>query len=103
MAPPVAFSNASFAKSLLWSACPIYTSPPQVVPGQNGDLQLEWHGETSDIEIHIRAPYDVDAWRTSPETIDVGEEVHLTSDFTLIARWLEQFSGDGIASRSAAA
>lgn len=100
---PVAFSNANFVASLLGSACPINAPLPQIVPGPNGDLQIEWHSETSDIELHIRAPYNVDAWRSSPQTPDTGEEVHLTADFTLIARWLEEFSGDQIAARSSAA
>ncbi len=103
MAPPVSYSNAYFAERLLASACPVNAPPPQIVPGPNGDLQIEWHNETSDIELHIRAPYNVDAWRMSPQTGEIGEQVHLKSDFILIANWLKEFSGDSVASLSSAA
>jgi hypothetical protein len=102
-APPVSFSNASFAASVLGSACPFGALPPQIVPGSNGDLQIEWHSGLIDIELHIRAPYNVEAWRLSPSTGDDGEAIALTADFTIVARWLEELSEESFAARSSAA
>lgn len=102
-APPVSFLNANFAASMLASACPGNTARPQIVPGPNGDLQVEWHTHSSDIELHVRGPYDVQAWRLATSTGEDGEEVHLTADFKIVADWLAELSETSIAARSAAA
>ena len=101
--PPVLFSNAHFATSMIVSACLPGVPVPQIVPGVNGDLQVEWHTATSDIELHVRAPNDVQAWRLTPSTSSDGEEIHLTADFKIVAGWLEELLGNSIATRSAAA
>lgn len=102
-APPISFSNANFALSMLASACPLDAAAPQIVPGANGDLQIEWHTDTGDIELHILAPYDVQGWRLAPSTAEEGEEVHLAADFTIVANWLTELSEASVAARSAAA
>jgi len=102
-APPVLFGNAYFAINMLASACPFDAPEPQIVPGSNGDLQIEWHTETADIELHVRAPNDVDAWRAQTSTPDHEDQLHLTIDFKVVAGWLAELSETPIAARSSAA
>jgi hypothetical protein len=102
-APPVLFSNANFAVSMLMSACPLDAPTPQIVPGSNGDLQIEWHTAETDIELHVRSPNHVKAWRLSPAAPGEGEEVNLTTDFTIVARWLAELAEASVAARIAAA
>jgi len=57
------------------------TRKPQFIPGTRGDLQMEWHTETLDLEIHVRAPNDVDVWFRDEATGRAGQEFHVTNDF----------------------
>ncbi|HXY56974.1 MAG TPA: hypothetical protein VEH76_00170 [Methylocystis sp.] len=102
-APPVSFTNANFALQMLVSACPSCAKEPQIVPGPDGDLQIEWHTLSADIELHVRAPYVVDASRVRQSDPDREEEHHLTTDFAIVARWLTELSENAVAARSAAA
>jgi len=102
-APPVSFANAHFAASMLASACPLDAPEPQIVPGASGDLQIEWHTETTDIELHIRAPNDVDAWRVVMSAPEREDQLHLTMDFRVVADWLVELSEASVAARSSAA
>jgi len=103
VAPPVSFSNANFALSVLASACPPNGPAPQIVPGSDGDLQLEWHSDIADIELHIRGPNNVRAWRFIQGGADDGEEIDLTTDFGVVAGWLAELSEAAVAARPAAA
>jgi len=102
-APPMSFTNANFALQMLLSACPSYAEEPQIVPGPNGDLQIEWHTLSADIELDVRGPYDVYAWRVTQSDPENEEELHLTTDFTEVARWLTELSETAVAARSSAA
>ena len=103
-APPVFFANAYFALNMLASACPLDAPEPQIVPwGPNGDLQIEWHTETTDIELHVRAPNDVDAWRAITSAPEHEEQLRLTMDFSVVAGWLAELSETPVATRSSAA
>lgn len=103
VAPPVSFSNANFALSMLASAWPPDAPEPQIVPGSGGDLQVEWHSDATDIELHVRGPYNVRAWRFVQGGGEDGEELHLTTDFKVVAGWLAELSEASVAARSAAA
>lgn len=102
-AQPVSFENANFAASMLASACPLDAPEPQIVPGASGDLQVEWHADAADIELHIRAPYDVDAWRAVSSAPEREDHLHLTMDFKVVADWLAELSETPIVARSSAA
>lgn len=103
-APPVAFSNAHFAASMLIAACPLSAPQPQIVPGFNGDLQIEWHTSTADIELHVKAPYDVEAWRLKhTPSGQEEEELHVERDFKRVAQWIAELSEVRVADQSAAA
>jgi hypothetical protein len=88
-AGPVNFNTANFALKVLESVCSPDALTPSIVPGPSGDLQIEWHLEAGDIELHIRAPNDVHAWRETPETEEGGQELQLTIDFTEVAQWIK--------------
>ena len=100
---PVSFETANFALRMLDVACPSEGPTPSIVPGPNRDLQVEWHLANGDIELHVRAPNDVQAWRLSDRTDEDGEELALTNDFTLVAEWIKELSESALASHAAAA
>jgi hypothetical protein len=100
---PVNFLNAVFALKMLESICRPSTPSPSIVPGSNGDLQLEWHTIDTDIEIHILSPNRVHAWRLSPETGGEGQDFSLENDFTDITSWIGKLTESAVASQSAAA
>ena len=100
---PVAFLNASFALSMLSSICRPNTPAPQIVPGATGDLQIEWHTKEVDIEIAVRGPYDVRAWRLVVGANPDGESLDLSRDFTDVANWVAAISEPpGVANATAA-
>lgn len=103
-APAVSFSNAQFALNMLETCCISSMPVPSIVPGIMGDLQIEWHLAGGDIELHVRGPYDVHAWRQLGGGTDEGEEIELRSvDFTVVDRWVRELLEYPIAARAAAA
>ena len=98
-APPIPLHLAIFAQSLLQSACHPTSPEPQIVPGPNEDIQIEWHSREYDIELHLIAPFEVSAVRISG---DECEEFNLTNDFTVVGEWLSQMEA-AVAARAAAA
>lgn len=88
---PVTEETAGFAIRLLDAICGSSTSPPQIVPGSGGDLQIEWHTPKGDIELHVKAPGNVHAWRRmlAPGHED-GEEMDVSEDFSVVAEWVRQ-------------
>ena len=89
---PVSFENAHFALKVLECICSTNDPAPQIVPGSSGDLQIEWHTRAADVELHIIAPYDVDAWIANDEIGPDGEDIHLTTDFTAIVRQIRKMT-----------
>ena len=89
---PVTFENAYFAMQVLEACCRGDDPTPQIVPGTSGDLQIEWHLESGDIELHILAPNDVHTWHADENTGFEGEEVLLTNDFTAVVRWIKNLT-----------
>ena len=81
---PVSFANASFAQELLKKICSAETPCPQIVPGVDGDLQIEWHLQDVDIELHVIEPYNVWFW-TNDEGICVnGNEIKLSTVYNSV-------------------
>lgn len=100
---PVSLLNAWFALRMLEATCGETAPIPQIVPGSRGDLQIEWHTAKGDIELHVRAPNDVHAWRMTTEDAPDGQELHLTNDFVKVAEWVAELAEATIAPRTAAA
>ena len=78
------FDVAEFAISLLRRVCKPHTPAPVIIPLPSGGLQIEWHHDEAQIELTIRAPYNVEVWTADPHADPDGQEVHLTTDFTSI-------------------
>ena len=102
VAKPISFNCASFSLSLLDSVCAADFPAPSIVPGLDGDLQLEWHTADADIELHIRNPNDVHAWRS---VVGNGQEddLKLTVNFKAVAIWLNELSERAVVANAAAA
>jgi hypothetical protein len=101
-APPVRFEIAYFTLDMLRAVCPNDVSAPQLVPATHGDLQVEWHYPAGEIELHVRGPNSVSAWRRSPAAPE-GEEVSLTNDFVIVLSWIREIVGAPIGTFTAAA
>jgi hypothetical protein len=101
-APPVGLEVVHFTLQMLKSICPNDMSAPQIVPGAAGDLQVEWHTPGTTIELHVKSPNSVSAWRQSPNTPD-GEEIELTNDFMVVLQWVREMLEDGSAAVATAA
>ena len=91
-AGPVSFENAFFALKILERICNPETPAPQLVPGSSGDLQIEWHEEGGNVELHVQAPNHVEGWRANDDTGPDGEEARFRSDFTLAATWIDELA-----------
>ena len=93
-AGPVSFTLAHFAMNMLEAICKNDTPVPQIVPGVNGDLQIEWHMPSSDIELHVISANKVVAWRCGSS----GEEetLNLQTEFSAIAPWIEELTEENI-------
>ncbi len=88
----VTFENAYFTLRMLEAICGPETIAPQIVPGEAGDLQIEWHTMKGDIELHVIAPNDVSAWRALTGDDSDGEELELTNDFTAVTEWVREIA-----------
>ncbi len=83
----VKWQTADFTFRMLQSICAWDAPVPQIVPGSSGTLQVEWHLPHQTIELLVRAPYEVEAWREGDDLAE--EEVELSRDFRLVIGWLE--------------
>lgn len=84
---PVSLHCASFAANLIESLCVDNVPVPQLVPGSDGTLQLEWHLNDYDIEINVLAPFEVVAARYDHVTGE-EDEIEVRSDFSELAEWM---------------
>lgn len=101
-APAVSFENANFALKVLEAICASSCPPPQMVPGTDCDVQMEWHTHAGDIEIHVQGPNRVHAWRHFAYEGAVPEALELTNDFTPIAGWIASIAEAQVAEAAAA-
>ena len=99
---PVSFENAVFTMRVLEAICGSEFPAPQIVPGAQGDLQIEWHTLKGDLELHIKRPNDVHAWRSLISLPDQDEELDLTNDFLTIAQWVKDVVEFSIVTETAA-
>lgn len=91
---PVSFTNAVFALQMLEKVCTSNTPAPAIVPGVEGDLQLEWHTAKGDIELHVLAPNNVHAWHAKLDGENPDEEERvLKNDFSIVAEWVKEIAG----------
>ena len=98
----VSLENAHFALNVLAAICETKTPAPQIVPGDSGDLQLEWHTLHGDLEMHIIAPNQVHVWRELATEDNDGIGLDLRNDFSIVAKWLQEITEPEVAIAAAA-
>jgi hypothetical protein len=76
-AKPVSLDNAEYALSIFDRLCHKESPIPQIVPGIDGDLQLEWHIGNTSIEIHIVSPNNIYIWTNDKSVCPDGQEIHI--------------------------
>ena len=101
-APPVKFDTANFALQMLERICGETAPAPQIVPGNYGDLQIEWHTDNGTIELHVQRPNRVEGWFMDHETGENGIEMNFSSDFTEVAQWVKKVTEPVFADLAAA-
>jgi len=84
---PVLFSTAHFAANLLERLFSPKVQPPQLIPGSDGTLQIEWHQNQLDIEIDVLKPYRINASYFNHIT-DEEQEIELETDFSQLSEWI---------------
>jgi hypothetical protein len=85
---PVSFSCAVFAANVLEQLCDAELLPPQIVPGSDGTLQLEWHVAGVDVEIDILGPNEVVATRYDAN-LGLDDRYELSTDFRPLVSWID--------------
>ena len=99
---PVSRENAIFARNVIETICGHDLPAPQIVPGINGDLQLEWHTFYGDLELRIVRPNLVNAWFAEGKNDD-GIETIFSNDFKVASVWLASITEKHLAAELAAA
>ena len=61
------------------------------------------HTELVDIELAVRGPYEVHAWRWSLDADPEGQSLELTRDFTEVSKWVAAISETSVVADPAAA
>ena len=89
---PVSFTCAQFAANLIERLYVKGVPAPQLVPGSDGTVQIEWHRNQFDVEIDVLGTYEVVAIRRNLRT-DVVEELELQTDFTPLGDWIAALEG----------
>lgn len=102
-AQAVTLDTVTFTLQMLESTCGDKIPAPEIVPGISGDVQVEWHTDTVDIELHVRAANSVHAWRYTANTGPDGEELELSVDFKPIIGWINDLVEPPVDADTAAA
>jgi hypothetical protein len=89
---PVTLLNANFALKMLDAICGSGAGAPQIVPGQDGDLQIEWHTIKGDVELHVLGPYHVRAWGNLIGPIPWESELELENEFSAVGAWVREIT-----------
>ena len=91
-AKPIARHNAVRAIQLLAVFIAADTPAPTVVPRVRGGIQLEWHGESIDIEVYVDSPSNV---RFFAEKSDTGETFDgpLEGNEDVLKAWVKNIPG----------
>ncbi len=90
---PVSITCARFAAKLVERLYVKGVGVPQLVPGADGTLQLEWHMNQYDLEIDVLAPYEVVATLYDHLT-EQEQEIEVQTDFTELSEWVISLSQD---------
>jgi hypothetical protein len=100
---PVSLLNANFALRMLDAICGSGAAAPQIVPGLEGDLQIEWHTIKGDVELHVLGPNRVHGWRRLVGPVEREDELELEIEFSAVAAWVREITEQPRAPNVAAA
>lgn len=89
---PVSLLNANFALRMLDVICGSGAQTPQIVPGLEGDLQIEWHTLKGDVELHVLGPNRVHGWCQILDTVAREDELELENDFSEVGAWVREIT-----------
>lgn len=89
---PVSLMNAYFALKMLDAVCGSDAIAPQIVPGLEGDLQIEWHTLRGDVELHVIGPNRVHGWLSLVAPVPKDEELELDIEFSVVAAWVREIA-----------
>lgn len=67
------------------------TPPPNIVPTSVGGIQLEWNKGNIDLEVHVRAPYEIE-FLFSDESTGEDREGQVTDDFQTLSGFFAAIS-----------
>ena len=93
---PVSFNCAHFAVTILDRLFADGVPAPQLVPGGDGTLQIEWHRMGYDIELDVLGTFDVYAVRRNLKTGDVEELLLQDGDYTKVLKWVIELEGQNV-------
>lgn len=82
---------ANFANHLLNVLFVEGVPAPQLVPGGDGTVQMEWHRNGFDLEIDIALPYGVFATRRDLVN-NLVDEIEVTSDLSILLQWISNLA-----------
>jgi hypothetical protein len=88
---PVRFDCARFALTILNALYNKRVPAPNLVPGIDGTMQIEWHCRGFDVELDVIDVGQVEAYRMDIEN-NKEEELNLEVDFTKISNWIEEMA-----------
>lgn len=90
---PVTFLCAYFVANMLERLCQDNVPPPNLVPGSDGSLQVEWHRNMFDVELDVLDAQNVVATRVNHETGD-EEVIEIQNDFSKIVPWISDLADE---------
>jgi hypothetical protein len=84
-APPLRTDVPAYAMAALSTIMKPQTPLPQVVPTSVGGVQLEWHENKIDLELHITAPHKCEVWfRDNRDPSAEPKSFDLTNNFSVL-------------------
>ena len=90
---PVSHEVANYSVALLNHLYRDGIPCPDIVPGEDGSMQIEWHRGSYDIELDVLAANKIDAWRENSET-GHEDELEIGDDVTILTGWMDEFVRD---------
>ncbi|MEW8385340.1 MAG: hypothetical protein AB2704_26065 [Candidatus Thiodiazotropha taylori] len=90
---PVSFPCAYFTANMLERLCQDGVPAPNLVPGSDGSLQVEWHRNMFDVELDVLDAQMVVATRVDLTT-DEEEVLEIQNDFSNIVHWISALSNE---------
>ena len=83
-APAIKPDACWFAIEILSKTLRSGTPLPQIVPSSVGGVQLEWHEEGIDLEIHVTGTYQADVWYENTRTHEQFS-AEISNDFSMLS------------------